>query len=152
MLQMPLETTWQIDGVWAMPWRWKGLSCFHHGWEGEWLAPKPMRKAFIFINSSLAIKINVYQILWKWWTCFHFRLVSARQLFLLKPVGEILFHYSSSFILSSLSIYRKIWAPPAQPSCSRLSVETHLKKQSLWAVWNTKLTVASLLNSLHLVS
>lgn len=102
MLQMPLETTWQIEGVWGMPWRWKGLSCFPCGW-GEWLAPKPKWKTFLFINSSLAIKMNVNHeclsnsVLWKCWICLHFRQASARQLFLLKPVGEIAFHFSSSF-------------------------------------------------------
>lgn len=115
-----------------------------------------MWKTFIFINFSLAIKINVNHV-YQTPSSENSGYAPLSGKFLLSSfsswnqLGDILLHSSISFILGSSSICRKIRAPPAQPSCSRPSVETHDKEPSLWAVWNTKLAIASLLDSLHLV-
>lgn len=100
-LWMPVETTWQIDGVYGIPWRWIDVNSFSHNWEREWLARKLVWKAFHFITSSIAVKISINHVyyrfllesilwegrrkgplLWKCRICSHFRQVSTRQLFL----------------------------------------------------------------------
>jgi len=66
-----------------------------------------------------------------------------------QPLGAILSHPTSLFLLGHLGVYRETPAPPAQPSCSRQSMETHCKEQSLWTTCNTELAVASLRKSLR---
>lgn len=113
------------------------LSWFSCNWEWERLAHKPIWKAFLFMTSSLVIKIRINHVyytfllenlLWggkkgglcplKMQNVLPFRAVSTGQLFLLETSCRNCDPPCKS-VHSGLGIYREIPAPPTQPSCSR---------------------------------
>lgn len=59
MLEMPVETTWQIDGFYGMPWRWIDLSCSDAAEKERGGALKAVWKDFFLITSSVVTKIIV---------------------------------------------------------------------------------------------